>query len=94
MESSCTGFKIARRIHSSIETSVPICGENPSRGPITFGSLCADAALVAARLVKKPAPIIPQPTAEDFKKLRRFMPWAVLLDTLAFEGNDWIKAES
>jgi hypothetical protein len=80
MESPCTGFKIACRIHSSIEMSVPICGENPSRGPMMFGSLCADAALVTAWLVNKPAPIIPQPTAEDFKKLRRFMPCAALLD--------------
>ena len=78
VESPCTGFKIAPRIHSSIETSVPICGEKPSRGPRTFRSLCADAPVVAARLTSRPAPTIPQPTAEDFRNFRRFMPCIAL----------------
>jgi hypothetical protein len=63
------------RIQVNIETSVPICGEKPLRGPMMFNpSSTMPPTAPAIDGDDKPAAPSPQPkTAEAFKKLRRLL---------------------
>src|SRR6476646_1916993 len=69
----CTGSRLALRIQVNIETSMPICGEKPLRGPMMFSlSSAAPTTAPAIESDEKPAAPSPQPrTADPFKKLRR-----------------------
>src|SRR6476646_1392466 len=71
----CTGSRLALRIQVNIETNVPICGENPLRGPMMFSlSSAAPTTAPAIESDEKPAAPSPQPrTADPFKKLRRLL---------------------
>jgi hypothetical protein len=63
------------RIQVNIETSVPICGEKPLRGPMMFNpSLTTPPTTPAIEGDDKPPAPSPQPkTADAFKKLRRLL---------------------
>jgi hypothetical protein len=63
------------RIQSNIETSVPICGEKPLRGPMMFNpSPAAPTTAPAIEGDDKPAAPSPQlRTTDVFKKLRRLL---------------------
>jgi hypothetical protein len=63
------------RIQVNIETSVPICGEKPLRGPMMFNpSLTTPPTAPAIEGDDKPPAPSPQPkTADAFKKLRRLL---------------------
>ena len=67
-----TGSRIWSRIHVNIETSVPICGEKPLRGPMMFNLSSTTAGGMEGD--DKPAAPSPHPrTADAFKKLRRLL---------------------
>src|SRR6476659_3735774 len=84
----CTGSRIALRIQVNIETSVPICGENPLRGPMMFSlSSAAPTTAPAIESDEKPAAPSPQPrTADPFKKLRRLLGCSVQSISASTEG--------
>src|SRR5262249_704858 len=92
--------RIALRIQVNIETSVPICGEKPLRGPMMFN--LSSASPTTARAIEgddKPAAPNPQPrTADAFKKLRRllgFIDWlnASLLSLLMDREHNVISGQ-
>lgn len=90
MLSPFTGPRIEPRIQFNIETSVPTCGEYPSRGPKIFGPASAASAAGAPVGKKTVAALRPQTIApERLRKLLRFISIFVLMRIAIMHNFAW-----